>query len=282
MKNNTEKITILKQLEKGTPITLINGEQAMFDKMNRKNFVYFIEGKGYFSTSVERFHSVGVDDVKSDELYMQSTLRKRATSEDISDKKEKLKRLTEGALIQLTNGSEVTFIKVDRTRFLFVENGTRYRGAIQLFERVIQESRSTSEKNKAKEKKEEGMELVKQADFGDILVTDEGDSYRFFKNLSKGRFVGLCMKADELYRVDVRSVVQLKKATSDDPFVTSMTERKKVVSKYQGQTIYTGYGPSEVVGLTPDLKHVELLEFGTEKYHLSFEDFLDEIKEHKL
>lgn len=199
-------------------------------------------------------------------------------------KKEQLKKLTDGAEITLTDGRLAIFHSVARTKFIYTTNGTRYKGSIENFHSVGNNSKKASSEHienrlKSLDNAQASYDLVKQAAFGDHITLTDGMVVRFIK-VNKSRFLGKDVKTGTQYTIAFGMAVSLKKVDPTDEFVVEMTERKALVNRFAGRTIQTGWGPSIVKKLSNDFEKVTLYEFGTERFDLTFNDFKNELAEH--
>lgn len=119
-------------------------------------------------------------------------------------------------------------------------------------------------------------EEVKQLTTGDVILLTDGKQGEFLQ-LKRTRFA--CLIEDEVWDYPISMFDSLMKKGEPNP---ALEEVRTIIKQYKNQSIGTVYGPSTIVGLTDDLRRVELLEFGMERYHLSLEDFLNEFKENGI
>ncbi|MFC0273575.1 hypothetical protein ACFFIX_19475 [Metabacillus herbersteinensis] len=112
---------------------------------------------------------------------------------------------------------------------------------------------------------------------GDTIEITSGKTIEFIK-LNRTKFIG--EESDgRSYNYPIVMFVKLVEERKLDP---KKEKIKQLAIKYKGHTIQTGWGPSKIGTLTDDQKHVKLYEFGEERYDLTLEDFLTELKSNNL
>lgn len=119
-------------------------------------------------------------------------------------------------------------------------------------------------------------EELRKLNTGDIISLTDGRTAEFLR-LKRTKF--LCQIEDQIWDCSVEYFDKLIKKGEPNPLLEKV---KKILDKSKNTTIGTIYGPSTVVGLNDDMKHVDLLEMGTELYCLTLEDFINEYEEHNL
>lgn len=199
-------------------------------------------------------------------------------------KKEVLKKLEDGAIITLTNGRLAAFKKVNRTKFIGLLDGKRYNIPISMFHSTG-DNREMAKKNREKqvtqknEHYEKKKEIIDGLVFGDIVNLSDGTTARFLKK-NKKTFLGKDKKTGELFSYPFSMALDAKKPDKSDTFLKEFKKKKALFDKYKSHSIQTVYGPSIVKKLSEDGELVTLYEFGTDRYDLSFDDFVSQIKKY--
>lgn len=119
-------------------------------------------------------------------------------------------------------------------------------------------------------------EAIKALKTGDIILLTDGKQGEFLR-MKRTRFS--CLIEEEVWDYPLAMFARKLKDGKPNPNLETV---QQIVKKYKHQTIGTVYGPSVIVGLTEDLRRVELKEFGTETYHLSLQDFLQQYEENGI
>jgi preprotein translocase subunit YajC len=194
-----------------------------------------------------------------------------------------LKTLSAGDVVTLTDGRTVEFVEVKRTKWVGIIDGTRYSIPASMFtnngeelsdEILLEKARAQQSKQTELNQKKAQLKALKP---GDIIEVTSGEMVAFLK-LNRTRFVG--EKNDGLaYDFPIAMFVKLVENRKVDP---EKERIKKLAKKYKGHTIQTGWGPSKIGTLSSDEKYVKMYEFGEERYDLTLEDFLEELKSNGL
>ena len=129
---------MLKTMKPGQGITLTDGRTVEFVEMKRTKFVGIMDGKRFRIPS-EMFACEGKE--ASDKVLLNRAKEEQARQLEFNNKKAELKKLVVGDRIEVRGGEKVTFLKVNRKKFIGQkQNGLDYEFPIQMFEKLIEKN----------------------------------------------------------------------------------------------------------------------------------------------
>ena len=147
--NKQEKIQVLKTLSAGDVVTLTDGRTAEFVELKRTKWVGVIGDTRYRIPS-EMFASKG--EGHSDEILLERAKAQQAKQIELTQKKAQLKSLKPGDTIEVTSGEQVSFIKLNRTKFIGEESdGLQYSYPISMFVKLVEKRTLDPEKESIKQ-----------------------------------------------------------------------------------------------------------------------------------
>ncbi|WP_209124500.1 hypothetical protein [Alkalihalobacillus sp. BA299] len=194
-----------------------------------------------------------------------------------------IKTLSAGDVVTLTDGRKAEFVEIKRTKWVGIIEGTRYRIPAEMFankgeglsdEILLERAKAQQSKQHELNQKKTQLKALKP---GDIIEVSSGEKVAFLK-LNRTKFIG--EENDGIqYSYPISMFVKLVENRKLDPKKESI---KKLAKKYKGHTIQTGWGPSKIGSLSADERYVIMYEFGEERYDLTLEDFLEEMKSNGL
>jgi hypothetical protein len=198
---------------------------------------------------------------------------------------EELRRKTEvmnlnpGDLILARNDKEYIFVSFAKGTIIGKLGDKGYKIPLQSYVKLVKKGADLELAKKWIDKKtikaakmEDNKLILKTLGLGDIVRCSDGQLYSFIK-LNKTKFRG---KLGEVpYEIPIGMFVELVEKAKPDP---TLEAKKAKIRPYFNQEIQTSWGPSIVKRFNPEETHVILYEFGEERFDLTLNDFLSEIK----